>query len=181
MRTAVAYFTYDHGARVNSDSDPERGLQLARQFAAKFFDTADHRGRGEERLPTGDLKVRVDSEQCHYAVAYVLVCDATRFSDGAADRLEVPVEEKYDVVGQLVLGDPCEAAYVREQHGDIAFPPALSIGWSALGADTHSRREERRDCYIAARPQLAGQTYVGRSTDALKHGTFLRGGWRLER
>src|SRR5258706_7252187 len=146
MRIAVAYFAHDHRARVNADSDAERGWQLARQFAAEFFDTADHRGTGEERLPTGSLKIRVDSEQCHDAVAGILVCYAARFSDSAADRLEVAVEEKYHVVGQLVLGDPCEAAYVREQHGDLAFPPAMGIGSSALSADTRNRREERCNC-----------------------------------
>jgi hypothetical protein len=114
MRITVANLAHDYGARVNADPYAQWVLQLARQFAAKFGDTADHRVGGEERLPTGSLKVGVDSEQCHHAIACVLICNATSLSDGSADRFEVAVEQKDDVVGQLVLGDPCESAYVSE-------------------------------------------------------------------
>src|SRR5262249_37724742 len=151
MRTTIAYLAYNRGARVNTDSDAQRGLQLAREFAAEFFDPADHSATGEERLPTGGLKVGVGSEQCHHAIASVLVRYATRFSYGTADRFEVAVEEEYDVIGQLVFGDLSEAAYVREQHGDFAFPPAKGVGWSATSADTPDYWEEWCNYYIATR------------------------------
>ena len=51
-------------------------------------------------------------------------------------RAEVPVEEKHDVIGQLVLGQSREGAQVGEQHGDLllmALADSPGRGWASRG------------------------------------------------
>ena len=63
--------------------------------------------------------------------------------DGPSHRLEVAIEEEYDIIGQPVLGQPGEAAEIGEEHGDLPLlaVDALPLAGRRARADSDAGEE----------------------------------------
>ena len=109
-------------AHVDADAEAQGRVQLVAERLAQLLHARHHRPGGRERLAAAGVRpAAVDPEERHHAVAGELIDDAARVRDGAAHRLEVAVEEEDDVVGELVLGQPGEAAQIGEEHRDLSL------------------------------------------------------------
>src|SRR2546425_5570733 len=116
---AVAHPADDRGARVDADPDLERYLQPLPELAVERGEALHDLAGGGYGLAAAALRLGLDAEERHHAVARELVRDAPGALDRAADGLEVPVQDEHDVVGQPVLRDAREAAPGGEEGRDL--------------------------------------------------------------
>jgi len=88
--------------------------------------------------------------------------------DRRADRFEVSVQEEDDVVRQLVLGHPGEAAQIGEQDRQLLLAALAHVGAERFGRH-HGRRQKGLDRHVAGGPRLASEPYVGGRADPRQH------------
>jgi hypothetical protein len=82
---------------MDADTDAERSIQLTRQRLADGGKALSDRPRGMQRVATGRIGIRAETEQGHDAVSGELVDDAAGELDGGPGRLAVSVEDQHDV------------------------------------------------------------------------------------
>lgn len=141
---------------------------MGRQLDAERLHARDHRSGRLERLTRSGDGTRLDAEERHHAVTRELIRHAAGPRDRRADRLEVPVQDEDDVIGQLVLGHPGEAAQIGEEHGQLLLAALAHVGGEGfLGRDR--RRQQRLDRNVAHRPRLTREPHVGCRADPCEH------------
>ena len=164
---------------MQADADAQRLVEVARHRLVEVVQRQSHAARRVERLPAGDLRLAVESEDRHYAVTDELVDPAAGRLDGVAGCPEIAVEQEHDVVGQLALRDRGEAADIGEQDRDILLA-AMGLWLAAIGLDRAGRcGQERRHAVVAGRrAELAGEPHIGGSANPRQHLLFVRRGRR---
>jgi hypothetical protein len=98
----------------------------------------------------------------------------SRVGDGPSHRLEVAIQEEYDIIGQPVLGEPRETTKIGEENGDLALLTVARSHGRVRYARAHGRLEEWRHLEIAARPELTGKAHIGWRSHPLKNPQLLR-------
>jgi hypothetical protein len=106
---------------VNANADAQWPIEFGPQRSVELREPYRHQPGGGECLPAAGLSAVLDPEQCHDTVADELVDASSGRFDRASDRREILVEDEHYIVGEPVLGQGGEAAYVGEQDRNLAL------------------------------------------------------------
>ena len=112
---------YDQAAAVEAHREPQRLGDLVDELLIDVREFAIDRDDGLHRRPRGAFEAVGMLEHRHHAVADIFVDAAARRLDRAPDAGEEAVEDIDDVIGELGLTEPREAADVDEEHGRDAI------------------------------------------------------------
>ena len=123
---AIAQRADDDLAGVDADAETDRLLQLVDQGAVHFGQVPVDQASRFQGLTTGYVGLGVAAEGRHHAVADELVGRAAGRDDRAPDRLEEPVQDEDDIVGQAVLDELGRSADIDKEDRDKAFRPGFS-------------------------------------------------------
>ena len=118
---------------MDADADAECGAEIGGELGAERAHRVDHRAGSRERLARAGGRARVDPEERHHPVAGELVRDPAGPRDRRADGLEVAVQDEHDVIGQLVLGHPGEAAQVSKEDRQLLLASLANVGAERFG------------------------------------------------